>query len=375
MTRSLRGFGAVTALALVAAPAAAQVRIVDLVFTGGVSAEGYRGNFSAVSVQVVDSTNHASAAVGEFGLRGTVLLLEDPGVSRVNLLVDAGVRQFAAAGFELRDYAPREWTTSLDLSWARRVSSLGQFSLFTGFRGRAVDDRPPMPLFLQPGYSTWRGGVRFHVDPIQGVAFDAEVGLRRTNYDALSTLSQLDLLDRRARGFTIAATAGGRHDWTVRFHTGFETSEYRGQASFDPDDPFRRDRTVTLGAEWNLEADVLATLGVEATVNRSNSTRPEYDAVSVNGEFSMVLPWWDLSTNLYSLVTLKSYVHETEFARLVPGEEADNASLIYLDLARPLAINLEGVLRFGWTRAETDIGRSYYSRFGTTFLLNFRPSF
>jgi hypothetical protein len=40
---------------------------------------------------------------------------------------------------------------------------------------------------------------------------------------------------------------------------------------------------------------------------------------------------------------------------------------------RPLFVNLDGVLRFGWTRAETDIGNSYYRRFGVSMLMNFRP--
>jgi hypothetical protein len=59
--------------------------------------------------------------------------------------------------------------------------------------------------------------------------------------------------------------------------------------------------------------------------------------------------------------------------RLVPGEEADNASLLYIDLTRPLAPNLTASVRFGWTRAETDIGDSYYRRSGLSFFLNYRP--
>jgi hypothetical protein len=86
------------------------------------------------------------------------------------------------------------------------------------------------------------------------------------------------------------------------------------------------------------------------------------------------LPWWGLSTGLTSLLTWKTYVHQTTFARLVPGEEADNASVVHLDFTRNVASNLSGMLRFGWTRAETDIGNSYYSRFGTSLLFNFRPA-
>jgi hypothetical protein len=88
--------------------------------------------------------------------------------------------------------------------------------------------------------------------------------------------------------------------------------------------------------------------------------------------FSAPLPR-GLNLNLYALLTTKDYVHQTEFARLVPGEEADNASTVYLELARPLMVNLDGAVRFGWNRAETDIGDSYFERFGTTVLFRYRP--
>jgi hypothetical protein len=63
----------------------------------------------------------------------------------------------------------------------------------------------------------------------------------------------------------------------------------------------------------------------------------------------------------------------TEFAQLVPGEEADNASVIYVEATRPLLLNLDGAVRFRWTRAETDIGNSYFERFGASFLFRYRP--
>ena len=113
---------------------------------------------------------------------------------------------------------------------------------------------------------------------------------------------------------------------------------------------------------------------MEGTINRSNSKRPEYDALSVRGEFSSPLPMWDLGVNALAVITGKSYVHDSPFVRLVPGEEADNASIVYVDVNRPIAANLDAAFRVGWTRAETDIGDSYYSRLGATFLLYFRPA-
>lgn len=229
-----------------------------------------------------------------------------------------------------------------------------------------------MPLFLQPGYTTARGGLAFETHDIQGVRLQAEVDVERTDYDAVGALSQLDLLDRRSAGFELGAVAR-RASWEMRFYGGFRELEYPRQGSFDPGDPFRRDAALHMGARWALRAPVVAELGVEGTVNRSNSQRPEYDAVSVRGALGVPLPWWDLGMNLYGVLTGKTYVHEIPFVRLVPGEEADNASLAYVELNRPLAPNVSTALRFGWTRAETDIGESYYSRFGTSLLINFRP--
>lgn len=356
--------------------AAAQVRVEDVVFTGGVSAESYRGNLAAVTVPVVDSTDQASAAVGEFGARGRLFLFESlTGAAwdhRLSLRFDAGFRQFAAAGFELRDYAPREWVGRVDLAWVQRLSGAGQATISGSVRGRAVADRPPMPLFLQPGYTASRGALAFQSNQIQGVRMQVELDVERTDYEAFDVLRQIDLLDRNSAGLELAALAS-RESWTMRFYGGFRESEYPRQGSFDPADPFRRDHALHMGADWTLTTSVRAELGVQGTVNRSNSKRPEYDAVSLRGSLTAPLPWWELGINLYGVLTGKTYIHESPFVRLVPGEEADNASLAYVELNRPLAPNLSTSLRFGWTRAETDIGQSYYSRFGTSLLIHFRP--
>ena len=87
---------------------------------------------------------------------------------------------------------------------------------------------------------------------------------------------------------------------------------------------------------------------------------------------SAPLPF-SLSLNFFGALTTKAYLTRTDFARLVPGEEAENASQVYLELARPLLVNLDGAVRFGWTRAETEIGDAYFRRYGTTLLLRYRP--
>jgi hypothetical protein len=359
------------AVALLSGPAdaAAQVRWVDLVVSAGVSGEGYRGNLSSATVPVVDSTDQAQAAVGDLGVQGSVLLLERP-ASLVQASFDLGVRQFAASGFQVRDYSPREWAGVAGLLYRQRLGGAGTLFLRAGYQGRSVDDRPPMPLFLQPAFHRFDGSVRYVLPALEGVQFDISGRLERSDYQPPRAVTQLDLLDRDAAELELGARWGVGLD--VRFYAGLRQSEYPLQGSFDPADPYRRDRTVTVGAEWAWVATVAGTVGLEGIVNRSNSRRPEYDAFALRTELVAPLPW-GLTANLYGVLTGKTYVFSTPFARLVPGEEADAASVLYVELARDLAPNLASAVRFGWTRAETDIGESYYERYGVSLLLRYRP--
>lgn len=345
----------------------AQVRWQDLVLTMGGSAERYSGNFSAVTQPFVDSTEHANAAVGELGVRGVLALIENERQNLV-LAVDGGVRQAAALGFEVRDYSPREWVGTSSLQFGQAVGSFGSFALRTGISTRSVHDRPPMPLFLQPGFTTYSGAAGFYTRAFDGVSFDLEVDVESADYRAFELVPQLNLLDRRGVGVEAGASWGS----AIRFYGGVRWSEYEHQTSFDPTDPFRRDRTLTAGLGWTRRGQVNVQIGLEGTINRSNSNRPEYDAFSVSGVLDAPLPG-GFTLIAYALLTDKSYVHETTFARLVPGEEADNASIAYVQLVRAIADNLDGALRIGWTRAETDVANAYYQRFGTSLQLNYRP--
>jgi len=362
----------VAVLALTGLPAQgqAQVRLRDLVFTLGGSVEDYRGNLSAVTVPLVDSTDHASSAVGEVAVRGQLSLLE--GARSLVFDFDGGLRQAAAAGFHVRDFAPREWVGTTQLRFGQNLGTWGSLGLAASARGRAVSDRTPMPLFLQPGYKIGRGAVTFVTRPLQGVSVDVRGELEAADYVAAEFLPQLDLLDRRVRGFELGATWGAAPS-SLRVFGGLWWSEYENQASFLPDDPFRRDRTVRAGADWSYFGTVAVQLGVEGTLNRSNSNRPEYDALAGRVLLSVPLP---AATTLHAFAVLtgKSYLEDTDFARLVPGEEADNASQVYLQLVRTLAVNLDGNVRLAWTRAETDIGSQYYRRFGLSLGFDYRPA-
>ncbi len=351
-------------------PAYAQARIQDLVFTLGGSAERYTGNFSAVTVTVVDSTKRAWAVVGEMGVRG-VLDVYDGDSRSLRLSFDGGLRETAAMGFRFRDYAPREWVGSTSLDYVQSLGTWGSLRASGTFKGRTVEDRPPMPLFLQPGYSSNQATLGVVTRSYGGVTFDAQVDAGSANYRALQFVPQLDLLDRSEKGLEIG-TRWGASSSNIRFHGGLQWTDYRNQGTFDPQDPFRRDHTLRVGVAWSHSGDLFAQVGVDGVLNRSNSNRPEYDAVSARALVSTPLPW-QLSLNLFGVFTKKSYVHDTGFARLVPGEEADNASIAYLQLGRPLASNLDGAVRWAWSRAETNIGRAYYQRFGMSVQLNYRP--
>jgi len=347
----------------------AQVRWEDLVITGGLSGEAYRGNLPSVTISAVDSTESASAGIGQVGMRGRVLLFNRPERS-LDVLFDAGLRQFYAAGFKVRDYAPREWVGSGDLGYTQTLEGLGTLQIRGGLAGRRVEDRPPAPLYIQPAYMTVDGRIGLNLLPIRGVYLDTELVGEVSDYPTDAIAPQLDLLDRKMVGIEAGVVWGS--DWTARVNGAFGLSFYRNQATFDSSDPHRRDRTTTIGASWTKTSRYIAQLGVEGTFNRSNSRRPEYNALSISAVVSAPLPR-DLSLTFYLDLTDKSYLADTDFARLVPGEEADNASVIYLELGRPLLVNLDGALRVGWTRAETDIGDSYSERYGATLLLRYRP--
>jgi hypothetical protein len=367
----LRGLALATLTACALPGAArAQERLRDLELSAGLSVEGYRGNLTAATVSAVDSTESATAAVGELGGGGTVALIE---ADRrwLFLTADGGMRQFAAGGFEIRDYAPREWVGSGVLSYSQLLGSWAVATGQLGWRGRAVQDRPPMPLFLQPGFGIGSMGLRIETNEIDRVSFDVGVDAEWADYTAGEFSGPLDLLDRRTLGIEAGATWGDVS--LLRVAGGFRSSLYRNQATFDAADPERRDHTLHAGVSWSLDAPVTAELGVEATVNRSNSMRPEYDAIAGRALLSVPLPF-DVGATVLAVITAKSYVSQTEFTLLVPGEEADNASVLYLDLARPLALGLDGSVRLGWTRAEADVGDQYFQRFGASLQLRYRPA-
>ncbi|MEX0936001.1 MAG: hypothetical protein WD013_03785 [Gemmatimonadota bacterium] len=377
-----RSAGGVCALACVLAavsgglvlPAAAraQLAIQDFVVTAGASGEGYQGNLPSVGVPVQDSTEFASAAIGEVAVRSD-LTYAIPEHGRIALAFDGGLRQFSARGFELRDYSPREWAGTLDLSYARPLGAGAGVTVRTRLRGRQIDDRPPMPLYLQPGYRSATAALRFDVEGPRQVFYDLEAFGERSEFLAPDFAPQIRLLDRNAHGIEAGATLTGGSA-NLRIYGGLERSRYPRQETFDPDDPVREDMTFLGGASWTYQADYIVQIELDGRANRSNSDRPEYDALTFRAVLSASLPR-QVALNVYGALTAKQYLHSTEFARLLPGEEANSASQAYVSLTRSVARNLDATIRGGWTRAETEIGGAYFQRFGASFYLHYRPGF
>ncbi len=349
----------------------AQLGWRDLVLTGGMSGEGYQGNLPTAGSALQDSTETAAAVVGELGIRGDGYWRRN-GSTRVSLFFDGGVRQFAATGFEQRDYAPREWVGQVELSLYQPLGDRTTFSVFGGVRGREVQDRTPMPLFLQPAHVAYEAGASLRTTAGHWNRLEIGVNGERADYAAPEFAPQIRLLDRE----TLSARLAGDYDLGdghgIDGFVAVDLSDYREQITFNPDDPFRRDQTFRGRVGWNYRGGVLARAGVEGRLNRSNSRRPEYGSMTVDAQLTAPVPGSAIAT-AYVVLTGKRYRESIPFARLLPGEEANAASLMYLTVSRPMARNLDGAVRLGWTRAETETGGEYFQRLGMTFLLTYRP--
>jgi len=205
-----------------------------------------------------------------------------------------------------------------------------------------------------------------------GLLYDASIHLSRSDYLAPQFAPQIRLLDQERIALEGGATVAYAGIASLRLFGAFEASRYPKQSTFAPEDPFRRDRTFHAGAAFAYQGERVIQLSVEGRANRSNSNRPEYDAITVRGSFWTALPQ-DLGLFVNGAYSAKRYLHPSDFARLLPGEEANNASLVYLSLSKPVLKNADGIIRIGWTRAETEIGDAYFRRFGGSLILRYRP--
>ena len=361
----------------------AQARVTELVFTGGMHVERYRGGIPSVTLAVVDSVDQAWATSAELGVRA-ILSSSPNGFDGLTVTLDGGVRQFDAYGFKLRDYAPRVASGVLDAVF-RTTTNYGflQFSGRAG--GRDVADRTPIPLFLEPGYANYEGSALFQTREIGGTYWDVSIEGGRADYNAQDIVPQLDLIDRNKIGLEVGALQGRMWNsarMAMRFYGSFTEFRYPKQGTAYAPDPFRRDQAYQLGVLWQYDGlessdgfespGIKAEVGIQGTLNRSNASRTEYNAVSVNTQVSTPLPA-DMRLLVTAVLTAKDYLTETEFIRLIPGEEADNASRVYVGVSRQLTDTVDGLFRIGWTRAETEIGDAYFERYSGSLFLHYRP--
>jgi len=354
-----------------AGPLLGQVEWRDLVITGGMSGEGYQGKLPSAGSALQDSTQNASALVGEVGIRGDGSW-SHAGATRATLFLDGGLRQFSARGFQQRDYAPREWVGEIEVAGYHSLADRLFLSAFGGVRGRAVHDRTPMPLFLQPGYLAVNGGASIRLAPRGWDWVDVTVSGERVDFATPDFAPQIRLLDRELMTVQVSGSRPLDGHQGIEAFLAADLSRFQGQATFDASDPFRRDRTYRGRVGWNYRGSVLARTGVEGRINRSNSRRPEYGSITLDGQLSAILAGSSVAT-AYVVITAKRYRESIPFARLLPGEEANSASTAYVSLSRPLARNLDGGFRVGWTRAEAETGDDYFQRLGLSFLLTYRP--
>ena len=347
-----------------------QLRVNDFVITAGLTGEAWWGDFSAVTVPQFDPTESAAAAVGEWGVRGIFDLLNAPG-RRLQANVDAGIRQSAAAGFRLRNYAPREQSGRLSLDYTSELGA-GRLRTTATARSRRVIDHPPMPLYKTPGYDIY-GVQAEYLRSARAMNYELKVAGERADYKPPPGLPHLDHLDRNsvvveARGTRLFYLADDPDCyWALRLSGAYGRHSYPRQGG----EVQRVDNAMRLGATFELKMDRLdVTVAMAGTRSRSTSPRVEYNHGRVHIE--AIWYWEDTDVSLTGTLARKRYTEPTRYT-LVAGEEADNASVLYAEISRTLASRVYGGFRLGWRKVETYFSGDFYTRFGGGLFLGVRP--
>ena len=353
-----------------------QSRVRDFVITAGLAGEAWWGDFSAIAVPEFDSTESVKAGVGEWSARGVFSLLSDPR-HRLEATLDGGIRQSAATGFRLRNYAPREQSGRLTLTYDH-VLGRGVVTAGATARSRRIVDHPPMPLYKHPGYDIYNVQAGY-AKSVRRINVDVRVAGERADYKPPPQLDHLDFLDRNS----VVVEAGGRRVfylsgdpedyedardfWTVRVFGAFGYHSYPRQG----DEVQRADRAMRLGATFELRTEQLEiTTTMAGTRSRSTSPRVEYNHGRVHLQATWL--WDDTDLSLVGTLARKRYIQPTQDA-LVAGEEADNASVLYAEVTRSLGMRVSGAFRIGWRKVETNFSGAFYTRFGGGFSLSVRP--
>lgn len=361
------------ALVLVGRPGtlSGQVRVSDFVITAGLTGEAWWGDFSAIAVPQFDSTESARAAVGEWSARGAFNLLNGSG-RRVHATLDGGIRQSAAMGFQLRNYAPREQSGRLSMVYTEELGP-GRLTANVTARSRRVIDHPPMPVYKTPGYDIY-GVQAGYGKSVRTMNFELKLAGERADYKPPPALDHLDFLDRNS---LVVEAVGERvfyvddddpeYFWALRLSGAYGRHSYPRQG----EEILRVDNAMRLGTTFDLTMDRLeVTVTMNGTRSRSTSPRVEYN----HGRLHVEAVWYWEKTDLSLTGTLarKRYTRPTQYA-LVAGEEADNASIFHAEISRTLGSRIYGGFRLGWRKVETNFSGAYYTRFGGGFSLRVRP--
>ena len=342
----------------------------DVVITAGLTGEAWWGDFSAITVPQFDSTQNAIAGVGEWSARGVFRLLNGS-ERRLEATLDGGIRQSAAAGFQLRNYAPREQSGSLSMIYTEAFGG-GSFTSEATARIRRVFDHPPMPLYKPPGYDIYSVRVRYARN-LRGTRVDLNVAGEQADY-APPVLEHLDFLDRNSviieaggtRRFSIDEELGDY--WGLRLYSAYGHHSYPRQGG----EVQRVDNAMRLGVNFELQWDPFKfSVTLDGTRSRSTSRRVEYKRGRADAQAI-----WLLSDGMDLVLTgtlaRKRYIEPARHA-LVPGEEADNATIVYAELTKALASRVDGAFRIGWGKVETNFTGAFYTRFRGGFSLRVRP--
>ncbi len=320
--------------------------------------EQYEGDFSPVTVPLVDSAESVVAGASEW----VFLLRRDfaDATRRVRITTEGAFRQFTTAGFLQGNYAPREYGFSVQSEYTELVEA-GTLTLNARVDTRGVADLTPMPLYLAPGFVGYSLDAGFS-RPVSGdTNVDAHIRFDERNYAGPSVLPTLDYLDRRSfelqvgglRWFRGAPDTGDVT--TVRVFAAYQRNSYHLQGH-------RRDHALRVGGEWSVDRwetrGLRFTLNASGVINRSNSSRVEYNATRIEARVQQRTGRYLLQLN--GIWSGKSYVSPQEF--LVPGEEADNAAILDGEITRFLGAGISASLGGSWTRAETNISGDYYRR-------------
>ena len=361
-----------------ASPLAGQGIVQDLVISGGMAGEVWRGDFAALTIIQVDSTNQAVAWVGEWSANG-IFNLARRERSSLDATVDVGFRQFAPGGFQLRRYFPREYSALLTTRYRRDIAD-GRGGILVAeatARKRGIGDRPPMPLYLPPGYGSYRLKAGYRTT-LAGSRASLTVTGERADYDAPVLLRYLDLLDRRS---VVVEAAGTRRSYRspdsgeysgVRFFGSYRYHTYPRQAT---EGVFRVDHAVGLGGSYELSAGRMdLDVSLDGTRNWSNSRRVEYHAGRLGVQMQLWEVWRGFGLSVASDLAVKRYRNPSEEYLLVPGEEADNGAALHAEITRSVARNMNVAFRLGWQRVETSSTGAHYTRFGGAFFLRVRPT-